>query len=106
VHGEISMKGLFRWRIDADALRSRDAAEICVALRRGVLEIAFEHRRLVGGVRILLSLGVTWHRHHIRWEVPANTEDVGQNQTHPNFDALFVPRVCRIDFLVQLNQTS
>ncbi len=85
MHGEISMKGLFRWRIDADALRSRDAAEICVALRRGVLEIASEHRRLVGGVRILLSLGVTRHRHHIRWEVPADTEDVGKKPNTSKF---------------------
>ncbi len=70
------MDGLIRRRIDTDALRSRDAAEVCVALRRGVLEVAFEHSGLVGIVGILLCLSITWHGHHICWEVPA-TEKVG-----------------------------
>ncbi len=69
---DIEMKSLLRRRIDTDALRSRDATEVCVAFRRGVLEIASKHRRLVGGVRILLSFGITRHRHHIGWKVPEN----------------------------------
>ncbi len=83
------MQGLIRRRIDTDALWSRDAAQVCVALRRGILEVAFEHSRLVGTVRILLCLGITWHGHHICWEVPANTEAIGKNRIKTKPDVLF-----------------
>jgi len=78
VQKDIDMKGLIRRRIDTDALWGRDAAEVCVALRRGVFEVASERGRLIGSVRILLGLSIAWHGHHICWEVPAMEEESRQ----------------------------